>query len=696
MIFVDRNALNIPWDDQDVVMRDIKFINERMPLTERIYSNYKIKELRNKLPGRSRRSSVRYREALTILFNNKCAYCEQCIPDITMYIDNFRPGSGVIDVETGKAFPLHYLWLRNSWSNLYLSCPECNGRKGNKFPIAGPICELFATGDELAYEMPLLLDPCDPQLRIEEHLDFIEDGTVLPLSERGEMTINILGLNRPSLVGARKLHAVLLLQQLKANANEDRINDFLKTHNGQFLALSQQLISQFNQRVIAKPKQEYHSKMVKPAEKIRLYGPKIKRIIIKDIGPISGKHIIELSDDNDVWLMLLGDNGVGKSTLLKLAALLLAGEKRATDLLRELNVSLTDFLRYGAKEGYIKLLFTRDFPELILTITPHGAIFSDSARRVSPIVLNAYGASRLHPNARHPAKDRVDTCYIDTLFDSFEPLSDVNLSIKSLDPQRLAYCVDSLSELFGKHRRLQIMSEGASAENVRFIIDKKPFAFSQLSDGFKSIVSLYMDIANTAMNLGFERAEDFNGIVIIDELGTHLHPRWRMKIVKSLRQLFPDTQFMCCSHEPLCLRGLKDDEVRVLRRSNSRVKFVDGLPPVSGLTAEQLLTSAHFGLNSTLDPETEADFAEYYALLYKQTKGEDLSTVNLSRLEVLRSSLAARGAGTGIFSGTRRDQLVYQTIDRMIAKSPERDIMDALNDDLITELDVLWTQAAGR
>ena len=519
----------------------------------------------------------------------------------------------------------------------------------------------------------------------------MEDGTVIPLSERGEVTINVFGLNRPSLLGARRLHAVLLLQILNADNSDVSFEKFLNAHDRQFLALSAQLRSRIkkNDRV----REQYQRKTLAPTDtEIRLYGPKIKTITLKDIGPISGKHTLELSDADDPWLMLLGDNGVGKSTVLKLTALLLAGEQRATGLLASLDIRLQDFLRHGAKEGYITLQFTSEFPDQTLTLTPDGAVFSDSAKQASAIILNAYGASRLHPNARHPARSREDTCFIDTLFDNFEPLSDVNHSIQQLDDQRLAYSIDSLSQLFGKRRNFHI----TKANSVRFVIDKKAFAFTQLSDGFKSIVSLYMDIANTAMNLGFERAQDFNGIVIIDELGTHLHPRWRMNIVKSLRNLFPQTQFICSTHEPLCLRGLKDDEVCVLRRIKGKVKFVENLPPVSGLTAEQLLTSAHFGLSSTIDPDVEAEFEEYYALLYKQAKGEMLPKDSLSRLDTLRNRLAASGARTGIFSGTRRDQLVYEAVDKLIAATPERNAINSLSEEQIMELDALWNQAAGR
>ena len=106
--------------------------------------------------------------------------------------------------------------------------------------------------------------------------------------------------------------------------------------------------------------------------------------------------------------------------------------------------------------------------------------------------------------------------------------------------------------------------------------------------------------------------------MLIDELGAHLHPRWRMRIVPSLRQVFPRVQFLTSTHDPLCLRGLGDGEVVVVKRDpDGEVVAVTDLPSVAGLRVDQLLTSEHFGLNSTIDPELDSLFAEYYLLKAK-------------------------------------------------------------------------------
>ena len=138
-----------------------------------------------------------------------------------------------------------------------------------------------------------------------------------------------------------------------------------------------------------------------------------------------------------------------------------------------------------------------------------------------------------------------------------------------------------------------------------------------LSDGYQSVVALATDLMITLLRQ-WPSVDAAEGTVLIDELGAHLHPRWRMRIVPSLRQVFPRVQFLTSTHDPLCLRGLGDGEVVVVKRDpDGQVIAVTDLPSVAGLRVDQLLTSEHFGLNSTIDPELDALFAEYYLLKAK-------------------------------------------------------------------------------
>ena len=102
-------------------------------------------------------------------------------------------------------------------------------------------------------------------------------------------------------------------------------------------------------------------------------------------------------------------------------------------------------------------------------------------------------------------------------------------------------------------------------------------------------------------------AEKSQGIVLIDEIDVHLHPRWKVEIVSRLRRVFPRVQFIITTHDPLCLLGTRKGEVHVMRRDPESEQVVAtqfDVPP--GTTADQVLTGFWFGLPSTMDRETVA------------------------------------------------------------------------------------------
>lgn len=164
--------------------------NRGEKLTESDFKDYAPKEVK---------------DALKIIFNNKCAYCE-CKIDMGAHYDleHFRPKT-------------LYYWLAYEWTNFLLSCQICNRYcKNAKFPIKGkqvekpPLsisnkldnAECLILSKTLENEERLLLHPAidDPK----KHLRFLADGNIEELSEQGKKSIEIYGLNRDNLIDARK------------------------------------------------------------------------------------------------------------------------------------------------------------------------------------------------------------------------------------------------------------------------------------------------------------------------------------------------------------------------------------------------------------------------------------------------------------------------------------------------------------
>jgi hypothetical protein len=162
---------------------------------------------------------------------------------------------------------------------------------------------------------------------------------------------------------------------------------------------------------------------------------------------------------------------------------------------------------------------------------------------------------------------------------------------------------------------------------------------------------------------------------LIDELGSHLHPRWKMEITGRLRRELPNVQFFVSTHEPLCLRGLFGGEVIRVRKTRP-LRVGDGPPPPGAVVLErverspsdyrvdQLLTSEFFGLDTTIDPELDRRFQAYYRLL--AIPPELLTPQQADRLIALRTDIQSRTQP--VLGFTRRDQLVYEAIDEFLSR----------------------------
>lgn len=93
-------------------------------------------------------------------------------------------------------------------------------------------------------------------------------------------------------------------------------------------------------------------------------------------------------------------------------------------------------------------------------------------------------------------------------------------------------------------------------------IDKngEPFDVAQLSQGEKSLMALIGDIARrlSVMNPELKNPLEGDGIVVIDEVDMHLHPKWQRSLIKQLTTTFPKCQFVLSTHSPLVISDCKN------------------------------------------------------------------------------------------------------------------------------------------
>ena len=103
--------------------------------------------------------------------------------------------------------------------------------------------------------------------------------------------------------------------------------------------------------------------------------------------------------------------------------------------------------------------------------------------------------------------------------------------------------------------------------------DGRILPLSLLSDGQRGLMALAADIAWRAVQLnpawGREAPKKVEGVVLIDEIDLHLHPRWQRSAVRNLITAFPRLQFVITTHSPQVLGEAQPEWVRVLREDGS-------------------------------------------------------------------------------------------------------------------------------
>lgn len=105
----------------------------------------------------------------------------------------------------------------------------------------------------------------------------------------------------------------------------------------------------------------------------------------------------------------------------------------------------------------------------------------------------------------------------------------------------------------------------------------------QLSSGFRTMLAVAMDLARrmAALNPHMENPTESPGVVLIDEIDLHLHPRWQQLVIKGLVEAFPNVQFIMSTHSPQVLTTLREENILKLRWENDRLEF-ESLPSTEG------------------------------------------------------------------------------------------------------------------
>jgi predicted ATPase len=353
--------------------------------------------------------------------------------------------------------------------------------------------------------------------------------------------------------------------------------------------------------------------------------PKIKRKLpfaldylrIKNFQGITEELIIPEDLDaenvlaNAQWIFLTGENGFGKTSILKAIAIGLT-EDEDKHLLQDINYDNeirayqnTTLLEYDYTKreddiknefkivayGVSRFLLNKQNLNGVKT-TRTASLFFDEAVLIDieKRVIDAY--KEQDNELKNGIIERNTTFFkLKTIIKKAIPnLADIEVKYDPLLPFDDRYYV-----LYHEN------DKDLNKKNELQLKYYAPVKLKDLAAGYRSILIMIGDMVIRLSDNLQSSVEDISGVVIIDEVDAHLHPKYQYELPKLLSDAFPKVQFIVSTHSPIPLLGLPKDINKVVLKVNRTVEngiTVDRLDDdidIYRLNPNALLTSPIFG-----------------------------------------------------------------------------------------------------
>ena len=423
----------------------------------------------------------------------------------------------------------------------------------------------------------------------------------------------------------------------------------------------------------------------------------LTQLALKNVKSFAGEHVLNLTDENGNparWTLILGDNGVGKTTLLECLAHLAprfnsedeSGDKdlrsyvepwvapaenpiiyslgriwdvncklRATFAIDSIldrggsDETIETWLNFSTKAGQPDDIENSKWPDKNGIPESEWETFSKYRQ---PLIL-VYGAGR-HMGVGNFDFDAAPESTASLLrgavelFDVAELLQHFNHAAlppgaekAKLQEQALLETMAALlpevdgAESIITYPPTAVGVDGRSGVYVRTIDGEVPL--QQLSLGYQTMMAWVADIGwrlfahyPKAVNPLHEPA-----IVLVDEIDLHMHPNWQRQIRERLTRYFPNVQFIATAHTPLMVQAFLDANLAVVMREDDHSIIENDPAVVANWRVDQIVTSDLFGLSTAWPPVIDALFAEQDLLLAKPRR----SAKDKARLKAIEAEL---------------------------------------------------------
>jgi hypothetical protein len=382
---------------------------------------------------------------------------------------------------------------------------------------------------------------------------------------------------------------------------------------------------------------------------------------VENILCFKDKQVLDLTDKNGnpaQWTVILGDNGVGKTTLLRcLASMECQRDFNSEEdyyvyfplfseqprfMANWVDVVVTYMFRskplnsggittqIACKIPLVEFKKKSDLAYLKETVAV-APFFSSMPDIAEGLICYGYGAIRsLGVNVS--LSEHFDSANSSSLFTEGVPLINAEEWLLQTDyacrtatgelndrlKKQITQIIEILKRILPDVEDIRIApaTEDNPHPRAEFLTPYGWVHINSLGLGYRTAIAWMVDLAVRLFrrypNSPDPLAEP--AIVLVDEIDLHLHPRWQRTIMDFLTERFPNTQFIVTAHSPLVVQAAQNANIVLLRREGDRVVIDNNPEIIENWRVDQVLTSV-FDLQTARPKEVEPLLLRREALL---------------------------------------------------------------------------------
>ena len=380
----------------------------------------------------------------------------------------------------------------------------------------------------------------------------------------------------------------------------------------------------------------------------------ISRISMRDVRSF-GKLDLDLTTSSAagrseprLQTIVIGENGTGKSTLLRAIVVGLADRKDISSLLAAEDTG--QLVAEGASEATSELELrdtdgqgAETLKTVIMSENGQDVLHNREPKSFSAGLVCGYGVGRVNEGGSDTGRAYRVVDSVWTLFAYREELIGTELGLRRLKDFLTSEWYEGamarIKEALGLHSSVKIRIRKGGGVRISGPGIGEDIPLEAWADGYRKTLAWILDLYVWAM-----RAEcitptgDVTGIVLLDELEQHLHPSMQVWLPSRLRKLLPHVQIIATTHSPLVALGVEPDELVVFKRDGDTVEAYESVRDFRGYSVEDMFADPKLFDAPTYPPEMSKKLERYRELISNPDKR---SLEEEKELQLLGSDLTA-------------------------------------------------------